>query len=380
LAAFAADSDLLPPSGTPHRLRLSGEWTAAHAGALEDLVDKTGKTLAGRNVTLDLNEVTRVDTVGAHLLDRLRQDIMDSGGATSIEGARPEQSILIAAISKDERIEFRPPAPRLNALVGLVADVGRGMHSAWTDVTSWVSFLGSVVASAGRVIVKPRNFRLTSFVHHLELVGLRAVPIIVLIAFLVGCIIAQQSIFQLRYFGATIFAADLISVLAVRELGVLLAAIMVAGRSGSAFTAEIGSMKMREEIDAIRVMALDEVEVLILPRMLALIVGLTLLAFLSTMACLAGGALVSLIYGGISLDVFISRVDYMMTMDNFLVGMIKAPFMALVIGLIATIEGMNVEGSAESLGIRTTASVVKSIFMVIVMDGIFAMFFTAIDM
>ena len=380
MAAFAADSDLLPPSGTPHRLRLSGEWTAAHAGALEDLVDKTGKTLAGRNVTLDLNEVTRVDTVGAHLLDRLRQDIMDSGGATSIEGARPEQSILIAAISKDERIELRPPAPRLNALVGLVADVGRGMHSAWTDVTSWVSFLGSVVASAGRVIVKPRNFRLTSFVHHLELVGLRAVPIIVLIAFLVGCIIAQQSIFQLRYFGATIFAADLISVLAVRELGVLLAAIMVAGRSGSAFTAEIGSMKMREEIDAIRVMALDEVEVLILPRMLALIVGLTLLAFLSTMACLAGGALVSLIYGGISLDVFISRVDYMMTMDNFLVGMIKAPFMALVIGLIATIEGMNVEGSAESLGIRTTASVVKSIFMVIVMDGIFAMFFTAIDM
>ena len=380
MAAFAADSDLLPPSGTPHRLRLSGEWTAAHAGALEDLVDKTSKTLAGRNVTLDLNEVTRVDTVGAHLLDRLRQDIMDSGGATSIEGARPEQSILIAAISKDERIELRPPAPRLNALVGLVADVGRGMHSAWTDVTSWVSFLGSVVASAGRVIVKPRNFRLTSFVHHLELVGLRAVPIIVLIAFLVGCIIAQQSIFQLRYFGATIFAADLISVLAVRELGVLLAAIMVAGRSGSAFTAEIGSMKMREEIDAIRVMALDEVEVLILPRMLALIVGLTLLAFLSTMACLAGGALVSLIYGGISLDVFISRVDYMMTMDNFLVGMIKAPFMALVIGLIATIEGMNVEGSAESLGIRTTASVVKSIFMVIVMDGIFAMFFTAIDM
>jgi phospholipid/cholesterol/gamma-HCH transport system permease protein len=380
LAAFAADSDLLPPSGKPHRLRLSGEWTAAHAGALEDLVDKTGKTLAGRNVTLDLNEVTRVDTVGAHLLDRLRQDIVDSGGATSIEGARPEQSILIAAISKDERIAVRPPAPRLNALVGLVADIGRGMQSAWNDLTSWVSFLGSVVASAGRVIAKPQNFRLTSFVHHLELVGLRAVPIIVLIAFLVGCIIAQQSIFQLRYFGATIFAADLISVLAVRELGVLLAAIMVAGRSGSAFTAEIGSMKMREEIDAIRVMALDEVEVLILPRMLALIVGLTLLAFLSTMACLAGGALVSLLYGGISLDVFISRVDYMMTMDNFLVGMIKAPFMALVIGLIATIEGMNVEGSAESLGIRTTASVVKSIFMVIVMDGIFAMFFTAIDM
>jgi len=206
------------------------------------------------------------------------------------------------------------------------------------------------------------------------------VPIVCLISFLVGGIIAQQSIFQLRYFGATIFAADLIAILAVRELGVLLAAIMVAGRSGSAFTAEIGSMKMREEIDAIRVMALDEIEVLILPRMLALIIGLTLLAFISTMACLAGGALVSMIYGGVSVDVFISRVDYMLTLDSFMVGMIKAPFMALVIGLIATIEGMNVEGSAESLGIRTTASVVKSIFMVIVMDGIFAMFFSAINM
>jgi phospholipid/cholesterol/gamma-HCH transport system permease protein len=380
LAAFAADTDLLPPKGKPHRLRLSGEWTAAHAADLEALVQKTGTTLAGRKVTLDLTDVTRVDTVGAHLLDRLRQDIGDSGGATHIEGARPEQSILIEAISKDERIAVRPGTPRLNPAVALVADIGRGMESAWKDVTDWVSFLGSIIASAIRGISRPSSFRLTSFVHHLELVGLRAVPIITLIAFLVGCIIAQQSIFQLRYFGATIFAADLIAILAVRELGVLLAAIMVAGRSGSAFTAEIGSMKMREEIDAIRVMALDEIEVLILPRMLALVVGLTLLAFLSTMACLAGGALVSLIYGGVSIDVFISRVDYMLTLDSFMVGMIKAPFMAMVIGLIATIEGMNVEGSAESLGIRTTASVVKSIFMVIVMDGIFAMFFSAIDM
>ncbi len=381
MAAFTADSDLFSSGGDGgHRLRLSGEWTAAHANDLEDLVAKTSAALAGRQVTLDLGDVTRVDTVGAHLLDRLRQDIGDSGGATNIENARPEQRILIEAISKDERIVIPPPAPRLNPLLDLVADIGRGMESAWTDLKAWIGFLGSVIAAAGRVLARPGHFRVNSFVHHLELVGLRAVPIITLIAFLVGCIIAQQAIFQLRYFGATIFAADLVGLLAVRELGVLLASIMVAGRSGSAFTAEIGSMKMREEIDAIRVMALDEVEVLILPRMLALILGLTMLAFISMMACLAGGALVSVVYGGISLDVFISRVHYMLTLDSFLVGMIKAPFMALVIGLIATIEGMNVQGSAESLGIRTTASVVKSIFMVIVLDGIFAMFFSAINM
>jgi phospholipid/cholesterol/gamma-HCH transport system permease protein len=380
LAAFAAD-DLDSAPGRAHRLRLSGEWTAMHAGDLEALVDRTAASLAGRHVTLDLGEVTRVDTVGAHLLDRLRREIAGHGGRTAIEGGRPEQRILIDAISHDRAREpAPPPRRRANPVVELVADIGRGMENAWKDLISWIAFLGAIINSAGRGLSRPSSFRLTSFVHHLELVGLRAVPIVCLIAFLVGGIIAQQSIFQLRYFGATVFAADLISVLAVRELGVLLAAIMIAGRSGSAFTAEIGSMKMREEIDAIRVMALDEIEVLVLPRMLAIVVGLTLLTFLSTLACLAGAALVSLVYGGISIEVFISRVNYMVTLDSFLVGMIKAPFMAGVIGLIATIEGMKVEGSAESLGVHTTASVVKSIFMVIVLDGLFAMFFSAINM
>jgi len=382
VTAFTADSPVFPdsPNGGSYHLRLSGEWTARHATNLESLVEETAASLAGRKVTLDIGEVSRVDTVGAHLLDRLQHEIAARGGSATIQGGRPEQRILIDAIATESTKSKATPARRLNPALALVADIGRGMESAGKDLTSWAAFLGAVIAAAGRVVLNPRKFRYTSFVHHLELVGLRAVPIVCLIAFLVGGIIAQQSIFQLRYFGATIFAADLISILAVREMGVLLAAIMIAGRSGSAFTAEIGSMKMREEIDAIRVMALDEIEVLVLPRMLALIVGMTLLAFLSTMACLGGAALVSLIYGGISLEVFIGRVDYMLTLDSFMVGMIKAPFMALVIGLIATIEGMNVEGSAESLGIRTTASVVKSIFMVIVLDGIFAIFFSAINM
>lgn len=382
MAAFAADSQTLSEdtSNGQQRLRLSGEWTQTHACDLETLVDGTAEKLAGRNVTIDINAITRIDTVGALLLDRLRSTIVRSGGVSVIDGGRPEQRILIDAVSKEEPREPNKSVRPINPVVGLVADIGRGMESAWKDLVSWVGFLGAIIVSAGRGLKRLSSFRLTSLAFHLELVGLRAVPIVCLIAFLVGGIIAQQSIFQLRYFGATIFAADLIAILAVRELGVLLAAIMVAGRSGSAFTAEIGSMKMREEIDAIRVMALDEIEVLILPRMLALIIGLTLLAFLSTMACLAGAALVSLVYGGISFDVFIGRVDYMLTLDSFLVGMIKAPFMAIVIGLIATIEGMQVQGSAESLGRHTTASVVKSIFMVIVLDGLFAMFFSAINM
>ena len=203
-------------------------------------------------------------------------------------------------------------------------------------------------------------------------------PIIVLISFLVGCIVAQQGIFQLRKFGATPFVVDLTGILTLRELGVLLTSIMVAGRSGSAFTAEIGSMKMREEIDALRVMGLDPVEVLIVPRILALIIALPMLTFLSDMAALYGGGLVAWIYGDISPDVFVSRLRAAIGMQTFLVGIIKAPFMALVIGLIASMEGLDVQGSAESLGQHVTSSVVKAIFMVIVLDGIFAMFFAAI--
>jgi phospholipid/cholesterol/gamma-HCH transport system permease protein len=219
---------------------------------------------------------------------------------------------------------------------------------------------------------------MTPFVHHMEQVALRAVPIIMLISFLVGAIVAQQSIFQLRSFGAQIFVVDLIGILSMRELGVLLTSIMIAGRSGSAFTAEIGSMKMREEIDALRVMGLDPIEVLVLPRLMALIVGMPLLTFLAEMASLGGGATVAWLYGGISVESFINRLQETLTIESMAMGLIKAPFMGMVVGIIATIEGLQVAGSAESLGQRTTASVVKSIFMVILLDGLFAIFFAGI--
>ncbi|MFN3673620.1 MAG: MlaE family ABC transporter permease, partial [Bosea sp. (in: a-proteobacteria)] len=204
-------------------------------------------------------------------------------------------------------------------------------------------------------------------------------PIIMLISFLVGCIVAQQGIFQLQQFGATPFVVNLTGILILRELGVLLTAIMIAGRSGSAFTAEIGSMKMREEIDALRVMGLDPIEVLVVPRILALVISLPILAFISSMAGLTGAALVAWLYGGIGIDTFLARLQSVITWKHFAVGLIKAPFMAFVIGLIASIEGLAVKGSAESLGRQVTASVVKAIFMVIVVDGLFAMFFASIE-
>jgi phospholipid/cholesterol/gamma-HCH transport system permease protein len=230
-----------------------------------------------------------------------------------------------------------------------------------------------------RLLAHPGSFRLTSMVHQVDRVGWRAVPIILLITFLIGAIIAQQGIFHFRKFGADIFVVDMVGILVLREIGVLLVCIMVAGRSGSAYTAELGSMKMREEIDALRTMGFDPIEVLILPRIIAIVVAVPLLTFLGSMAALYGGGLVCWLYGGINPEAFLSRLREVVSLDHFEVGLIKAPFMALIIGLVACVEGLAVKGSAESLGLQTTTSVVKSIFLVIVLDGVFAMFFAAIE-
>jgi phospholipid/cholesterol/gamma-HCH transport system permease protein len=230
------------------------------------------------------------------------------------------------------------------------------------------------------VIRHPRSFRLTSMVHHVEQVAWKAIPIILLITFLIGCIITQQGIFHFSKFGAQVFVIDMLGVLVLRELGVLIVAIMIAGRSGSSYTAELGSMKMREEIDALRTMGFDPIEVLILPRILALMIGLPMLTFLGDITALWGGGIVAQFYGHIQPAAFLSRLREVITIDHFIVGMVKAPFMALLIGMVACVEGLAVEGSAESLGQHTTASVVYSIFLVIVLDGVFAIFFASIGM
>jgi phospholipid/cholesterol/gamma-HCH transport system permease protein len=259
-------------------------------------------------------------------------------------------------------------------------DVGRAAFSAAEDIAAFLQMLGALGFAFLNILRRPRSLRLTSLVYHLYRVGWQAIPIIVLITFLIGAIIAQQGIFHFRKFGADSYVVDLVGILVLRELGVLIVAIMVAGRSGSSYTAELGSMKMREEIDALSTMGLDPIEVLILPRIIALILALPILAFVGSMAALYGGGLVAWFYGGMSPATFIARLHEAVSVTHFEVGMIKAPFMALVIGIVASSEGLRVKGSAESLGRQTTSSVVKSIFLVIVLDGVFAVFFASIGM
>ena len=368
---------MLDRLGNELRATLYGRWTADQAPAVERCIaDVAAGAGEERRIIFDLSNIERLDTLGAWVLDRTRHDLGAEGHSADFIGARPEHHILLNEVAYRG---FQPkPVVRRNRIVDFLVEVGEGVVRAAKDFAAGISFLGEVVTAMLRVAAHPRRFPITSLVHHLELIAFRGVPIIALISFLVGCIVAQQGIFQLQKFGATPFVVDLVGILTLREVGVLLTAIMVAGRSGSSFTAEIGSMKMREEIDALRVMGLDPIEVLIVPRLLALIIGLPLLTFLSDLAALYGGGLVAWLYGDVSPEVYLSRLRAAIQVNTFLVGIIKAPFMALIIGLIASMEGLAVEGSAESLGKHVTSSVVKAIFMVIVLDGFFAIFFAAI--
>ena len=359
-------------------LSLSGDWSVAHSAALEEKAAAIEATAPkGSAAVLDLSGVDHMDTAGAWIIDRARADLDKSGVAASYRGARPEYAILIKEAGYRP---IEPPKPtHLSTGVSLLSSVGESVVTAGHDLAEGMSFFGELVAMTVRLLPFPMRWRWTSMAYHLENYSLRSVPIIALINFLVGAIVTQQGIFQLAQFGASPYAVNLVGVLGMRELAVLMTAIMIAGRTGSAITAEIGSMNMREEIDALRVMALDPLEVLIMPRMVALVLALPVLTVVADMAQLAGGMIVSWLYAGMTPIVFITRLHNAITTNTFVVGLIKAPFMAATIGVIAGVEGMDVHGSAESLGRNVTASVVKSIFMVIVMDGLFAMFFSAID-
>lgn len=358
-------------------LTAGGDWTADHAHNLEPLVDAVAQDVSVGSVAIDMRDVRELDTYGAWLLTRLMRERQTRGQEARLIDLPEHYRGLIEEVQRTSIAPAAPPAHK-NKLRDTLEAVGRTVDEVCQDLITFVQMLGALAVAFGRVARRPRTFRLTSAVHHLDRVGWHAVPIILLITFLIGAILAQQGIFHFRKFGAEVYVVDMVGILVLRELGVLIVAVMVAGRSGSAYTAELGSMKMREEIDALRTMGFDPVEVLMLPRMVALIVALPILTFLGSMAALYGAGLVAWVYGGISPDIFLARLKEAITLTHFEVGIVKAPFMALMIGVVACSEGMRVKGSAESLGNQTTASVVKSIFLVIVLDGLFAIFFAAI--
>ncbi len=364
----------------PLALRATGAWTVANAAVLERLVQETAKPLQSASaVRIDLSSVTALDTAGAWLLEKLARLRGERQSGVMFSSLAPEQAGLMDEVHRLNRRTWQAESRHVSVAARL-EHLGRSAFALTGDAAAFLDLLGAVTTSFVRVILHPTHFRLTSTVYQLSRVSWQAIPIMTLITFLIGAIIAQQGFFHFRRFGAESYVVDMVGILVLREIGVLIVAIMVAGRSGSAYTAEIGAMKMREEIDALATMDRDPVDVLIVPRILALIIALPILSFIGCLAALYGGGLVAWFYGGMSPPIFIARLHESVSVTHFEVGMIKAPFMALAIGIVAAMEGLRVKGSAESLGRQTTASVVKSIFLVIVLDGVFAVFFASIGM
>ncbi|HEU4661333.1 MAG TPA: MlaE family lipid ABC transporter permease subunit [Pseudolabrys sp.] len=360
-------------------LKAAGAWTAANAHLLESYdISELRRKGVKESAVLDVGGIKALDTYGAWLIERLVRRARACGLTLEIVNLPERFTKLVQAVHVTHG--ERKPAKRTGSVSMFLETIGRFFPQFAEDLAIFAETLGAIFSALLRVVIHPRRFRLTSAVHHFDRVGWQAMPIMLLISFLIGAIIAQQGIFHFRKFGADTYVVDLVGILVLREIGVLLIAIMSAGRSGSSYTAELGSMKMREEIDAVRTMGLDPVEVLMLPRVLALIVAVPVLVFFGSLAALYGGGLVAWLYGGMSPAIFISRLQEAVSVNHFEVGIIKAPFMALVIGIVACGEGLRVKGSAESLGKRTTTSVVKSIFLVIVLDGLFAIFFASIGM
>tara|TARA_A100001037_G_scaffold292813_1_gene308622 strand:+ start:13556 stop:14716 length:1161 start_codon:yes stop_codon:yes gene_type:complete len=357
-------------------LRAGGRWGIGDAAHLDAKLRRL-EISTGEAVQIDASDIAVMDTAGAWVLYRAIKGLRAQGLTVEIANATPNVAeMLDEVVRNDNPCEIAPPQG--NAVVNMIAQIGESVVDIAAETAQLISFLGSIFVTLARTAAQPRRLRLVPLVHHMQQVGLNALPIVGLISFLIGVVLAYQGASQLQKFGAEVFVVDLIAISILREIGILLTAIVIAGRSGSAFTAQIGSMKVNEEVDAMRTLGLDPMEVLVVPRVLALVFTLPLLAFFSDIIGLFGGALMAWITLDISPGLFLERLHASLGPWTFWVGIIKAPVFAFIIAMLGCFEGFQVVGSSESVGQKTTRAVVESIFLVIVVDAIFSIFFAFI--
>ncbi len=355
---------------------MGGAWTVRQAAE----IDRSLRAIApngARGAVFDLSQLTGFDSAGAWLLRRTLNDLEGRGIATEMRGLAPSYAPLLRVVETAEKETEEHPPVVPNYWAAMVERVGRATIEFGSEAKALLSFYGMTIVAYLVILRRPRSLRMVSLVNQIEQSGLNAIPIVCLLSFLIGIVIAYVGADQLRRFGAEIFTVNLLGVIMMREIGVLLAAIMIAGRSGSAFTAQIGTMQVNEEIDAMRTLGLDPMDVLVLPRINGLLISLPILAFLSDIAGLLGGAMMATSVLDVTFVQFVQQLKSVLTVDHFLVGMVKAPVFAFIIAIVGCYEGLRVTGSAESVGRMTTKSVVTSIFLVIIADAIFSIIFSA---
>ena len=364
----AAEFEIQDGDDSGARLLLAGPYLVSTIGA----VDQDLRAIEHAIAAVDLSGVTEIDTVGAWIASSLARQ-----HGAQITGASPRAQRLIEAVGGCESNEdVLPPAEPLIELVPRRA--GELTVQAYDGSRSVVGFLGAILIAAGNLLRNPHRFRVNAFVRQLDMVGVSALPIIGLMSFLIGIVIAQQGAVQLQQFGAETLTVNLVGRITLRELGVLMTAIMVAGRSGSAFAAQIGTMKLTEEVDAMRTIGISPIEALVIPRILAAVLMMPLLGFYSSVIAIIGGAVVGDLLLGIPFWNFIERIKDVVPIYDLWVGLIKAVPFGLIVALAGCYHGMQVQGNSEEVGLRTTMAVVSAIFAVIVLDAFFAVFFTEI--
>jgi phospholipid/cholesterol/gamma-HCH transport system permease protein len=355
------------------QLALSGDWTAAQLGAVDARLAGAARS-AGGAVSLDLTEVRRLDTAGAYAILRALGPSFDLHQVV----ARPESGRLLELVAAAKTAQ-RPAAPGRGSLYDMTVRVGRGVSNMAVDVVDTMVFLGHLLVVTARAIVNPRRIRMPALVSLMERAGFDAIPVIATTSFFIGAVVGLLGANMLRTFGAEVFAVELIGIAVTREFNIIIAAVLLAGRSASAFAAEIGSMKMQQEIDAMQVMGVDPFEALVLPRFAALLLTIPLLTFVATIAGLFGGLMVTWTELGLGPTFFFQRLLDNVGVTHFWVALSKAPVMAAVIAGIGCRQGMEVGGDVESLGRRVTSAVVHAIFAIIFIDAAFALMYMELD-
>lgn len=351
-----------------------GDWTIDTIGGVDSAMRQVEETCAPGDIVIDFSALGRIDTAGAYMLGRVTRRCGQPDGEFHFQGEHPTAQRLIAEVRR--RTQSCGPAEEPSfGFIQAMARVGAGLEAAYLEAVDTFAFFGRTLTTGMRTFVQPWRFRLTPTIWAMEEVGVNALPIIAVLSFFIGAVVAYMGASLLQTVGFSVFTVDLIGVTVLREFGVLIMAIMLAGRSDSAFTASIGAMKMQQEIDAMRVLGLDPFESLVLPRVIACVLMAPLLTFGAMISGVFGGMLVAWTAQDISPTLFIARFNEVIPLQHFWVGMSKAPVFGLTVAIIGCRQGMQVSGDVESLGRRVTASVVQSIFAVIVLEAAFAMMY-----
>lgn len=355
------------------RARCAGAWTIHGIGGVERMLEDVQWPDTGELV-IEASSIALLDTSGAWLLHRTVRELEAGGRRVRVEGLRHEFDALLQLVAARAPLPEPLPAPP-----GVLSRLGRSAWQSLSGAQRMLSFVGESAIALLRVMANPGRMRWRHLLYNLQTAGFEALPITGLLSFLMGIVIAYQGAEQLQRFGANIYVADLVGLSMVRELSPMLTAIIVAGRSGSAYTAEIGTMKVTEEVDALRTIGIGPMELLVLPKMLALMIALPLLTVFTDVTGIFGGMVMARAHLDVSFSTFLSRLDDAISLTSYLIGIGKAPVFAVIISLVGCYQGFRVTGSADSVGRQTTVSVVQSIFLVIVTDALFSIVFSSLE-